>query len=268
MELYEDVAIHTEAKMLVPLCDDIFVVRRHKSRSLVTSQLQNKLAFLDVLALKNANGSLGQQVYCKPTHTDIYSYQESNTIWSRSMQWWRCSLSGQVMQSVWSSRTDLPDTTVRQEKTDSHFPEYIRGITEQIGKLLKRHYIQTNYCILQRMWKPAFFRSVKCQESVPQAVCTEYLVHVGNFTFAPQNAASGLTLENTSDTDAWMSERSLLWQSMHWGTSIVMFSKTAIMSTVQKHFPHFHRQVLEMYKYRDQCTNTNVWQLMLLGYGL
>ena len=38
---------------------------------------ENKLPFLDILAEKNPDGSLGHSVNRKPTHTDLYLHAES-----------------------------------------------------------------------------------------------------------------------------------------------------------------------------------------------
>lgn len=42
-------------------------------RFTIEMEVQRKLPFLDVLVYQKSNGSLGQAIYRKGTHTDMYS---------------------------------------------------------------------------------------------------------------------------------------------------------------------------------------------------
>jgi len=57
----------------------IFLNNQHPNIHFTTDIEENgKLLFLDVLICKKADGTLGHQVYRKPTHTDRYLHAESH----------------------------------------------------------------------------------------------------------------------------------------------------------------------------------------------
>ena len=78
--------------------DDTFVIWRHGRAELrkfliflnnqqipnihftIDIEENGKLPFLDILISKKADGTLGHQVYRKPTHRDRYLHAETNTI--------------------------------------------------------------------------------------------------------------------------------------------------------------------------------------------
>jgi hypothetical protein len=97
MEQFQQQALNMAEKKpsnLYRYVDDIFVVRPHGEEELqnflqylnslhpniqftMETEKDDKLTFLEVLVKKKLDGSLGQTVYRKPTHTDLYLHANS-----------------------------------------------------------------------------------------------------------------------------------------------------------------------------------------------
>ena len=171
--------------------DDTFVIWRHGRSELrkflihlnkqhpnirftIDIEENGKLPFLDVLVSKEANGTLGHQVYRKTTHTDRYLHAESHhhpaqkqsVINSLVHRAFAISDRGHLRTEInhlkqalqnnehdkkditkiinkHTNKTTAPNTQI-DDRTLTILP-YIKGTTDRIGRILNKHNIRTIY---------------------------------------------------------------------------------------------------------------------------
>ena len=133
---------------------------------------ENKLPFLDVLVSKTTNGSLEHTIYRKPTHTNRYLNAESHhhptqlqgvvkTLISRSVRLSDDRNRPREMEKITTAlkqngykhqaisnalrQTQNPKTkNITEERPITIIP-YVKGTTDKIGRLLRKHNIKTVY---------------------------------------------------------------------------------------------------------------------------
>ncbi|XP_060517001.1 uncharacterized protein LOC132696254 [Cylas formicarius] len=142
----------------------------------IEKEKDKQLPFLDVLLTRSDGRKLQHQVYRKPTRTDRYLNAQShhhpsqiqavaNTLICRSVRLTDEIHNKQEMEKITRTLRDnnytestirnakrtntrtRRDSTKEQEREDipSTTLPYVKGVTDQIGRILKRHHIRTTY---------------------------------------------------------------------------------------------------------------------------
>ncbi|XP_023311228.1 uncharacterized protein LOC111691923 [Anoplophora glabripennis] len=142
----------------------------HKIQFTMEIEENNKLPFLDVSIIKNRTGGLGYTVYRKPTHTDRYLHAESHhhpsqlnsvlkTLITRSERLTDNEHKTEEIEKVKKAlqQNGFSDNNIKRalrprhnrERTEEDKPvakallPYIKGTTDKISKVLKKHKIET-----------------------------------------------------------------------------------------------------------------------------
>jgi hypothetical protein len=301
MEKFEQLAIQSaplKPRYWFRYVDDTFVVWSHGEEELVRfldhlnsvhpkiqftmeREADNELSFLDVLARRRADGSLGHLVYRKPTHTDRYLHRDSNhhprqkqamvkTLVDRAMR--ICEpqyLAGEMrhldaaLQANGYSSAEIKRATRPRanrsntvEKTGSAFLPYIKGVTDRIGRLLERHGVRTIFKPTRKIQQ--YLRSVKDARD-PLSSCGVYRVpcSCGQVYIGTTKRSVRTRLgEHRRHCRLDQPEKSAVAEhALENLEHSMLFGDTVVLSSVRGFFPRLHREALEIFKHGNRCMN-------------
>ncbi|KAJ4427431.1 hypothetical protein ANN_25053 [Periplaneta americana] len=232
-----------------------------------------RLPFLDVLVHRKPDGTLGHSVYRKPTHTDRYLHKSSNhhpgqkrammkTLIERAqkisepqhlrqeMAHLRAALSSNgysapEIRRAMHPRRDLngpsqSHTLVQQKKKGTVFLPYHQNVTDRIGKILKRHDVDTVFLPTQQVRN--MLRSVKDKRDklvaagVYRIPCSCGAVYIGT----TQRSVKTRLVEHERNCRLGQLDKSAVAEhAFQDGRHDIQFRETDILSNTSNYFPAY-----------------------------
>ncbi|XP_062837651.1 uncharacterized protein LOC134299269 [Anolis carolinensis] len=240
---------------------------------------EGKLPFLDVLVIRKPNQQLGHTVYRKPTHTDRYLHKNSNhhpsqkrsTIKALTDRAQRiCEphlLQGELNHLNWAlqangySTTDIrraarPRTSHESQDKDPPrgkvFLPYIKGTTDRIGKLMKKHNLQTIYRPTKKIQQ--MLRSAKDKRDplssagVYRIPCSCGQVYIGT----TKRSAQTRVKEHERHCRLIQPEKSAIAEHlMNQPGHRILFENTKMLDHSNNYHVRLHREAIEIHKHVD-----------------
>ncbi|KAJ4441105.1 hypothetical protein ANN_10955 [Periplaneta americana] len=300
MEFLEESIL--EAATLKPSCwfryvDDTFVIWPHGERSLMDflSQLNSfhtqvqftmetekdgRLPFLDVMVQRRTDGTLGHDVYRKPTHTDRYLHKTSNhhpgqkrammkTLINRArrvaeprhIQRELSHVSTALMANGYSrpeiKRALRPRVTPsmrsqeRATKKGTVFLPYLRNVMDRISRVLKRHEVETTFLPTKQIRN--MLRSSKDKRDkllsagVYRIPCLCGKVYIGTTQWSVRTR---LTEHNRNCRLGQIDKSAVAAHAYQEGDHNIRFKDTDILSTTTHFFP-IYREAIEIHKHNN-----------------
>ncbi|KAJ0170974.1 hypothetical protein K1T71_013746 [Dendrolimus kikuchii] len=298
MEDFEQKALDTapaKPKMYKRYVDDTFAVLPNDKVSAFLDHLNsissnikftmeleanNKLAFLDVLILRNPDNTLGHTVYRKPTHTDKYLNGSSHhhpsqlaTVGKSLFQRARkiCDenhIAGElqhVKRVLQRNQLKTPHQRHKGPKPPSveRCPAtlpYIKGVTDRIGHILRRASIKTYFKPQKKITQ--FLRPVKCNIPLQDAGvykldCECGLSYIGQTkrsikTRVKEHIAD---MKHTRSTKSAISEHTLD-KPNHY----IRFDNPQILAKENRFIPRMIREAIEIKKHPN-FNREDGWQV-------
>ena len=238
-----------------------------------------KLPFLDVLVIKRDN-RLGHKVYRKKTHTDRYLHSDSNhhpkqkrgvinTLINRALQICEPQFISEelkhlntVLQANGYSKKDIDRATRSQRKLktpkDKDIPlgtvylPYIKGVTERIGKVLRKYKIQTVYRptrkLQQYLGTPKDRRDPLQAAGVYRIPCSCGKVYIGTTKRSINTRIS----EHKRNCRLGQTEKSAVAEhALLDGEHKIMFENTDVLSTTSHYSTRIHLEAIEIHKHTN-----------------
>ena len=295
--------------------DDTFVIWRHGRSELrkflihlnkqhpnirftIDIEENGKLPFLDVLVSKEANGTLGHQVYRKTTHTDRYLHAESHhhpaqkqsvinslvhrafAISDRGHLRTEINHLKQALQNNGHDKKDITKiinkhtnkTTAPNTQTDDRtltILPYVKGTTDRIGRILNKHNIRTIYKppkkIGQILKNPKDPRPPLSSAGVYRIPCSCGQVYIGEtgrmVNLRIKEHQRDVRLKHV--TQSALSEH-----NVETGHQILFDQATTITNTTS-YFPRKYREAIEIQKHPNNLNRDNgyniskIWKTIL-----
>ncbi|KAJ2937676.1 hypothetical protein O0L34_g17486 [Tuta absoluta] len=234
------------------------------------SEQKNQLAFLDILKIKNTNGTISHSVYRKTTHTDRYLNGNSHhhpsqlaAVGTSLFQRARGICDPQhldnelkhVRRVLHENNLKPPRQRHRNrakpstvERQPAYLP-YLKGITDKIGRILKRASIKTIFKPPRKISQ--YSRSVKCNiplqdPGVYKLDCDCGLSYIGE---TKRNVSTRLK-EHIADVKNRHDRQSAVCKHiMDNPTHYVRFDKAAILVREKRLIPRKVREAIEIQKH-------------------
>ncbi|XP_068083584.1 uncharacterized protein [Anabrus simplex] len=301
MEFFEEEALQTAVNK--PSCwfrfvDDTFVIWGHGEEALdgflthlnsihpriqftVEKEKDGELAFLDVLVKRKNDGSLGHQVYRKPTHTDRYLNKNSNhhpgqkrammkTLVDRALRVCEpeyiekelrhldlaLQTNGYTVQEVRRALHPRrqPANSKREEprKKGIAYLPYIRDVTDRIGRLLERHEVKTIFQPTQQLRN--MLRSAKdprdplTSTGVYRIPCSCGAVYIGT---TGRSVNTRLTEHKRNCRLGQYDKSAVAEHALLDGNHEIRYEDTDILATTSHFHARLYREAIEIHKHPD-----------------
>ncbi|XP_018311528.1 uncharacterized protein [Mycetomoellerius zeteki] len=275
----------------------IFLNKQHPNIHFTMDIEENgKLPFLDVLVSKKADGTLGHQVYRKPTHTDRYLHAESHhhpaqkqsainslvhrafTISDKEHLQTELNHLKLTLQKNGHDKKDITKvinkhankTTVPDTQPDERilaFLPFVKGTTDRIGRILNKHNIRTIFKppkkIGQILKNPKDQRPPLSSAGVYKIPCSCGQVYIGEtgrmVNLRIKEHQRDVRLKHA--TQSALSEHNI--ETGHQ----IQFDKTTTIANIASYFPRKYREAIEIQKHpnnlnRDNDYNINkIWKI-------
>lgn len=247
------------------------------------------LAFLDVLVIRNPNGTLGHTVYRKKTHTDRYLNGESHhhpcqlsTVGKSLLQRAHriCDKDHlpaelqHVRRVLRENKLQVPRLRRRGrvkpatvERVPAILP-FVRGVTDKIGSILKRASINTYYKPPRKIHQ--FMRSVKDRIPLQEAGVYQLDCECGSsYIGQTKRSIAERVKEHIADVKHKRSSRSAVAEHTLSGTNhFIHFDKVKVLAREDRFFPRMIREAIEIRRHpnfnRDRGWNiATVWEPVL-----
>ncbi|XP_032678536.1 uncharacterized protein LOC116847549 [Odontomachus brunneus] len=237
----------------------------------------NRFSFLDVLVTRRTDGSLGHQVYRKPTHINRYLHakshqrpaQKQSVLDSLIYRALAICDKNRIQRNLKDLRNTLQNNgyTTKERNSITTFLRYIQGITDKIGRILKKHNIKTIYKpptkIGQYLNNPKDRRPPLDTSGVYRVLCScgkIYIRETGRMVSTRMKEhQSAVKLKNV--TQSALTELNL--ESGH----KILFNE--ILAKINNYFPRKYRESLEIQKHPNNLNRDNeqkispIWQSVL-----
>ncbi|CAK9810876.1 hypothetical protein ANTPLA_LOCUS6713 [Anthophora plagiata] len=299
--------------------DDTFIVWTHGHNTLPTflnflnslhpkiqftmeTETNGQLPFLDVLITKKQDGSLGHQVYRKPTHTDRYLHAQShhhpaqknsvivslvnrainiceeehlqselnhitNTLTKNGFN--NKKIKHTIQRMLQSKGTQKPSSSyITENKHNMAFLPYIKGTTDRIARILKQNNIKTIFTphtkISQILTTPKDPYPRLASSGVYKIPCTCGKVYIGE----TGRSVTTRLKEHERCTRLGYIQSAVAEHQLTTGHKIC-FEKTKVIAKCKSYFPRKYRETLEIMKHpnninRDTGYHINpIWSTLL-----
>ncbi|XP_076659914.1 uncharacterized protein LOC143363201 [Halictus rubicundus] len=288
--------------------DDTFVVWSHGRDTLdnflqyinslhpniqFTMEIENtdrSLPFLDVLITRKPDGSLGHQVYRKPTHTNRYLHasshhhpaQKNSVISSLINRAISISEKQHLPQELEHLRTTLGQngfskhkinrtidrlvkpkdnrTTHNNENYRTTFLPYVQGTTDRISRILKKHNIKTIFTshtkIGQILTSPKDPQPRLSTPGVYKIPCSCGKVYIGE----TGRSVSTRVKEHERCARLGYFQSAVAEHQLTTGHTI-LFNKTTVLARTKGYFPRKHRETLEIKKHPNNINRDTGYNL-------
>lgn len=250
------------------------------------------LAFLDVKVLRRENNSIGHTVYRKPTHTDKYLHATSHhhptnlrSVVSALINRAHRICDSEHLQSELSHVDSVLEQNgysknqrhIRKRPSDDQteqpskraFLPYMKGVTDRIGKVLKRHNIKTIFRPPKKIGQ--YLRSVK--DKVPLQTPGVYAVpcSCGLFYIGQTKRSIQVRLkEHVKSIQKQSPQQSAICEHLmdatddHW----IRFDQVKVLSTDRFMIPRLVREAIEIKRHKnfnrdDSFTLSSSWTPVL-----
>nr|XP_060632240.1 uncharacterized protein LOC132775540 [Anolis sagrei ordinatus] len=240
---------------------------------------EGRLPFLDVLVIRKPDQQLGHTVYRKPTHTDRYLHKNSNHHPSQKRSTikaladrakricephllqdelnhlnWALQANGYSTSDI--RRAARPRTSHESKDEDPPrgkvFLPYIKGTTDRIGKLMRKHNIQTIYKPTKKIQQ--MLRSAKDKRDpltcagVYRIPCSCGQVYIGT----TKRSAQTRIKEHERHCRLLQPEKSTIAEHlMNQPGHSILFENTERLDHTNNHHVRLHREAIEIHKHVD-----------------
>nr|XP_060615668.1 uncharacterized protein LOC132765391 [Anolis sagrei ordinatus] len=240
---------------------------------------EGRLPFLDVLVIRKPDQQLGHTVYRKPTHTDRYLHKNSNHHPSQKRSTikaladraqricephllqdelnhlnWALQANGYSTSDI--RRAARPRTSHESKDEDPPrgkvFLPYIKGTTDRIGKLMRKHNIQT-ICkptkkIQQMLRSAKDKRDPLTSAGVYRIPCSCGQVYIGT----TKRSAQTRIKEHERHCRLLQPEKSAIAEHlMNQPGHSILFENTEMLDHTNNHHVRLHREAIEIHKHVD-----------------
>lgn len=300
MESFEETALETAPQKpshWFRYVDDTFVVWSHGEKELeiflrhlnsihpriqftMEKEANGKLPFLDVLVSRKENGSLGHQVFRKPTHTDRYLHKDSNHHHGQKRAMMKilvdrakrvCEPSqlqaelnhldqalqcnGYTISEIkratnikrGNGNTDRVDTNPERSRA---FLPYLKNVTDRISKILKKKNVKTVFKPTSQLRN--IIRSVKdprdplSSGGVYRIPCSCGSVYIGT----TKRSVNTRIKEHKGNCRRGETEKSAVAEhAWSGGNHDIRFSDTKVLSSGNHYHSRLNREAIEIYKH-------------------
>jgi hypothetical protein len=254
--------------------------RNPKIQFTMEKEKQKQLAFLDVLVTRKPCGRLGHTVYRKSTHTDRYLNKESNhhpqqkrgvikTLTNRAIRICEPELLPKelnhlerALQGNGYTRTEIRQATkpktsqsMESEKPGYEgrvFLPYVQHVTDRIGKILRKHKIDTVYKPTKTLSQ--HLRSVKdprdplSTPGVYRIPCSCGSVYVG---MTKRSVNTRLSEHKRSCRLGQVEKSAVAEHTLEQEGHRIRFEDTQVIARESKYYPRIYREAIEIHKHSD-----------------
>lgn len=275
--------------------DDTFLIWQHGAQELVNfqnflndqhseiqftmeSEKDGALPFLDVLVKRKPDGTLGHQVYRKPTHTNRYLNAQSNhhpaqkqsvinTLIHRAktlsevgnLHEELATLKEVLISNGFTSRNieraiqknnNKSVTREKKEYKSTVFLPYIQGCTDKVGRVLEKKGVRTIYKAVNKISQnfPKYNKPSPLETpgiySIPCSCGKVYIGETG------RHIKTRLK-EHISHTKHSNTGKSAIAEHSYDTGHVINFEETKKLATVGNFWPRKHRESIEIYKNKN-----------------
>ncbi|XP_076246266.1 uncharacterized protein LOC143186474 [Calliopsis andreniformis] len=249
-----------------------------------TETEQQIIPFLGVLVTRKPDGTLGHQVYRKPTHTNRYLHASSHhhpvqknfvlsSLIHRAINICEEEHLPEELNHIRNTLqilhpTDRPSTSDNKEKQNTTFLPYIQGTTDPISKILGKHKIRTIFTthtkIKQVLISPKDPQPQLSSAGVYKIPCTCGKVYIDE----TGRSVSTRLKEYERCTRLGYIQSAVAEHQKATGHKI-LFNETKVIAKTKGYFPKKYRETLEIMKHpnninRDTGYHLNpIWSSLL-----